>query len=122
MTPDERRVDRGGLPASATIIPGLSDLLYVMVQLRVPRILRMGREELIRLAGEHGQRAADLLGEAGDDVQYGGPQRSATLNAVADALAAQLCLRPGGLSVLGAHWCDPRGGPCHDTDECGRAS
>lgn len=83
-------------------------VLLETLRLAVP----MHMEELRCFTPEHraeiASRCATVLGSHGDALQFGGKHCREAFNALARGLAAAALTAPGGVDLLGGHWCaDP---------------
>jgi hypothetical protein len=96
VTPDTARLRHGNLLLA----------LQVAVPLRISELQELPPQARRIQAALWASTAADVIGGHGDDLLYGGRpgQAAAVFGTLARGLAAA-AHAPGGVTVLGGHWC-----------------
>ncbi|OIV36966.1 hypothetical protein BIV57_13310 [Mangrovactinospora gilvigrisea] len=86
--------------AEAPFNANLREILLATVPLAIRQQPDLGRAEMMRTA----QKFARQIGSHGDDLQFGGRHRGATLSALISGFAL-LSRAEGGVTALGVHAC-----------------
>jgi hypothetical protein len=97
-----------------TANPALIEGLRMAVPLEVERLRGTPPLQLWLMT----RKFPELIGGHGDQLLYGGAKAGEVFAALATGIAALLLACPGGITVLGLHFCDLSGQGCTDPD-CG---